>query len=131
MNNVFLLKIKKKKRHYMSKLYNDNDYPVIFSSGSDFGPTKLFFKVDKDLHMKQVNDQNTVKKNKITDNFLIAKSFNIGYYLITPLLAGVFFGYWLDMFFKTKPLFILLLFMLGIAGSFYNLWKIVKDSSMS
>lgn len=81
------------------------DYPVIFSK--------------KGLSTK--------KKGKQGDNdkIMLAKSLNIGYYLITPLLAGVFFGYWMDRFFGTKPAFMLLLLGLGIAGAFYNLWKTI------
>lgn len=92
---------------------------------------KNFFKVDKTLQVKKVAELHEFLKKKTdfnVNNFLVAKSLNIGYYLITPLLLGVFFGYWLDTFFKTKPLFLITLFTIGIISSFYNLWKIVVET---
>ncbi len=68
------------------------------------------------------------KKQAEDDKIELAKSLNIGYYLITPLLVGVFLGYWIDKILGTKPVFLLLFFGLGIVGAFYNLWKTVQDN---
>lgn len=43
--------------------------------------------------------------------------------LIAGILFGLFVGFWLDDYFDTKPLFILLLIILGLAASFYNIYK--------
>ncbi len=52
---------------------------------------------------------------------------NIGFYLIVPILLGVFVGYRLDLWFDTKPFFVLLFIVLGLISSFYNLWKLVRE----
>lgn len=131
-SNDLLMGLIHKKHRHSSQLHQEyDDYPVISGYGSHKLLGKNLFKVDKSLHVKRVDKPHEFAKKKIessVNNFLIAKSLNIGYYLITPLLLGVFFGIGLDLFFKTKPLFFLLLFALGIAGSFYNLWKIVTET---
>jgi len=51
---------------------------------------------------------------------------NIGYYLVTPIVAGVFLGLGLDYWLKTKPFFVVFFLFLGTLGSFYNLFKLLK-----
>lgn len=55
--------------------------------------------------------------------------FNLGYYLLTPLLMGVFLGLTIDNYFHTKPVFTLGLIFLGMFASFYNLYKIFKNNA--
>lgn len=50
---------------------------------------------------------------------------NIGYYLVTPIVAGVFLGLGIDYWLKTKPFFVVLFLFLGTLGSFYNLFKLL------
>lgn len=52
--------------------------------------------------------------------------YNVGIYLMTPLLLGAFIGYSLDRFFRSKPLFVIIFLILGMVSSFYNFWKIIK-----
>ncbi|MBI2049754.1 AtpZ/AtpI family protein [Candidatus Roizmanbacteria bacterium] len=52
---------------------------------------------------------------------------NIGFYLITPILLGVLLGYNMDVWFKSKPFFLILFLVLGTLSSFYNLWKLTKE----
>jgi len=52
---------------------------------------------------------------------------NAGMYLATPLLLGVFFGYQLDRYFRTAPLWMIIFILLGTISSFYNLWKLSKQ----
>lgn len=88
---------------------------------------KTFYKIGKDLKLKKVDQDLPIKSKESLNKIVVAKSLNIGYYLITPILVGAFFGYWLDKVFATKPVFFLIPFSLGVIGSFYNLWKIVKE----
>lgn len=48
-------------------------------------------------------------------------------YIISELIAGIVFGIVLGMFlddyFSTAPIFLLSLIILGLAGSFYNIYK--------
>ncbi|OGK57278.1 hypothetical protein A3J15_02185 [Candidatus Roizmanbacteria bacterium RIFCSPLOWO2_02_FULL_38_10] len=69
------------------------------------------------------------KKNVKNDNLLIANSLNIGYYLVSPILIGVFFGLFIDSKINTKPTFTLIFIVLGLIASFYNLRKIYKDAT--
>lgn len=62
------------------------------------------------------------------NNLLLAKSLNVGYYVITPLLGGVFLGLLLDRYFGTRGVFVIIMILLGTISSFYNLYKLVKES---
>lgn len=61
------------------------------------------------------------------------KKYNFGYYLglvtqlgltvIFSILIGLFIGIFLDKFFKTKGIFLVLFLAIGITGGFYNSYK--------
>lgn len=85
--------------------------------------THLGFDKNFNLHHVAGYKKKVVKNN----NLVLAKYLNLGYYLVTPIIAGVFLGLCLDNLLKTKKLFFVLLFSLGIIGTFYNLYKIYKD----
>ncbi len=68
------------------------------------------------------------KKNKKREQFwLNPLLYNVGIYLMTPILLGVFIGLSLDRWLKTKPLFLILFIILGTISSFYNFWKVAKE----
>lgn len=52
--------------------------------------------------------------------------FNIGFYLVTPILVGLGVGLMFDHWFKTKPVCTILFLLLGMMGSFYNLFTLQK-----
>lgn len=89
---------------------------------------QTFFTVGKDLKMKEVKKEEKQKKISSKLDFSFVNFFNIGYDLITPLVIGVFFGLLIDNFLKTKSVFTTVFIFLGVTGTFYNLWKIVKES---
>jgi ATP synthase protein I len=45
---------------------------------------------------------------------------------VAPIFVCLALGYWIDTYFGTKPLFILVLFFLGIVTAFYNLYRVAK-----
>ncbi|MBP6044778.1 MAG: AtpZ/AtpI family protein [Microgenomates group bacterium] len=53
---------------------------------------------------------------------------NAGMYLATPLLLGVFLGYQLDRYFHTAPFWMIAFILFGTVSSFYNLWKLSKET---
>lgn len=85
------------------------------------------FAVGKGFEMQE-NEEKEKKVKSAQSNFLLAKYINVGYYLLAPLLLGVFAGFMLDRFLKTKPIFTLIFILLGVAGTFYNLFKITKNN---
>lgn len=46
--------------------------------------------------------------------------------IIGGVLFGVIFGLMLDDYFDTAPIFLLILLILGLAGSVYNIYKATK-----
>lgn len=69
-----------------------------------------------------------VKKNEKGFKALELTYLNIGLYLIIPILIGVFLGYNMDIWFNSKPFFLIVLLILGTFSSFYNLWKLTKEN---
>lgn len=66
------------------------------------------------------------KKTEQKEFWLNPMLYNVGIYLMTPILIGVFIGYSLDKILKTKPFLVIIFILLGTLSSFYNFWKIVK-----
>src|SRR3989344_2566549 len=118
---TIISKKKHKLREYGHKEYED--FPVIYSPFYSKAVPKKLYKIDKDLKIKEVGEKDNFNKKirTVDDKILVARSINLGYYLIIPLLFGLFFGYWLDNLFSSKPIFLLIFFSLGVVASFYNL----------
>lgn len=72
------------------------------------------------------NDISDATMKKVNKN-LNFRYFNVGYYLLIPILIGIFLGINFDKWLHTKPVFTLIFIILGAASSFYNLFKITKD----
>lgn len=89
--------------------------------------TKKIYHVGQDLLLRSSSVEKTAGDNKEKENLLLAKSLNIGYYLVIPLLLGVFFGVGIDAHFGTKPVFTIVFLILGVVSTFYNLFTIVTD----
>ncbi len=92
--------------------------------------TKRYIQLDEDLKkIKKYKEFDASRKERDKkDNFLLAFSYNIGYYLVTPLIVGVLFGVLLDNKFHTKPVLTLVFIFLGMVASLYNLLRITKES---
>ncbi|MFH1827507.1 MAG: AtpZ/AtpI family protein [bacterium] len=80
----------------------------------------------QDISIKKVNNRDN--KNYNQRRFLSVFSLNIGVYLITPLLLGVFLGYNIDKYLNKKPLFTMIFIIIGTLSSFYNLVKLTKEN---
>jgi ATP synthase protein I len=91
-------------------------------------------KKNKDI---QITDrQGNLKTNRLTierkdtaDMKSYGQFMNLGFYIATPLVAGIFIGLFLDNWLHTKPIFILTLIILGSIASFYNLIKLTKENA--
>lgn len=81
--------------------------------------------VDKDLN---VRERVVVKKENKNNNFRSYQYLNIGFYLVAPLLVGIFSGLYLDKRFNTKPFFLFLGLSIGVIGTFYNLYRLTKSN---
>ncbi len=92
---------------------------------------KNYYSFDKSLNLKLGNlkDNKTNKtkaKNDISKNILLAKYSNIGYYLMTPILIGVFLGLYLDGRLGTNYLVVIGI-IIGSISTIYNLFRLLKQ----
>lgn len=83
-----------------------------------------YYRIGTDFKIKKSEKfTKTTKK----PNFQLANYLNIGYYLITPLVLGVFLGVVIDRSLKTKHWTLILIFF-GFAASIYNLYRLTKKA---
>lgn len=72
------------------------------------------------------------KKKKKDERYSVDFSYlNIGYYIITPILMGVFVGLALDIWLGTRPLFVMIGILGGTVGIFYNLFTFLRHGEKS
>ena len=45
---------------------------------------------------------------------------------LSPIVVGIFLGFWLDRWSGMTPLFLLLLFFLGVLAGFWNLYRMAQ-----
>ncbi len=45
---------------------------------------------------------------------------------LSPIVVGIFLGFWLDRWSGATPLFLLLLFFLGVLAGFWNLYRMAQ-----
>ena len=58
----------------------------------------------------------------------VSYAFKISAEILAGIFVGLFLGYYTDKIFQTKPLFLIIFLLLGIAGSLLNIYKeINKD----
>lgn len=67
------------------------------------------------------------RKIKNQKKYLNPVYFNVGIYLIVPLLLGTFLGYQLDKWLYTKPMFTVIGICVGLIGLLYNFWKLTQE----
>lgn len=56
----------------------------------------------------------------------MALSTTVVSYLVGPLLIGLFGGRWLDRYFSTSPLFLIIGMLLGLATGIFGLLRVLK-----
>ena len=82
-------------------------------------------KLEKKLKkVKQSKVQNNQYHNKPAVNYSIA--INISIELITGIGLGVFLGLMIDNYLQTKPLMLIICFILGTLVGFFNMYKALK-----
>lgn len=50
-----------------------------------------------------------------------------GFELVGAIAAGGFIGYWLDTWLGTMPIFLILMFLLGVFTGFYNIYRLMNN----
>ncbi len=85
------------------------------------------YQIDQNFN-KKILKKGIKKKQKNNNLISLAKSLNIGYYIISPIFLGILIGLFLDRFFKTSNFYLDLFFFIGIIGSFYNLFRLTKEN---
>ncbi len=91
----------------------------------------LHFSFNSDIILSvQKNDGNGSggKTNWAEMNRSFGLLFNIGYYVAASVGVGLFLGYHIDKYFKTDPVFTLLLTFLGVGAGLFEIIKIAMKS---
>lgn len=51
----------------------------------------------------------------------------LGISMIVPILICLFIGVWIDRFFDTSPLFLIIFIILGVGAGFRSIYVLTKD----
>lgn len=84
-------------------------------------PEELARKI-REARAKQEQD-NPVAADKTGDSTAAGKAFRAATDLVAALVVGGFLGYWLDRWLGTTPLFMIVMFFLGFAAGFLNIYR--------
>lgn len=74
---------------------------------------------------KIAEDKAQTDKDKDSENMRVG--LQAGAELITATVAGGFFGYWIDQWLNTSPLFLIALLILGVITGFINVWRTTQN----
>ena len=85
------------------------------------------YTVDQEGNITKIPTIKAAKKFKNRKKLFDFVNLNIGFYIVAPILLGVFLGLGLDYWLQKKPLFFLIFLVLGTLASFFNLFKLLKD----
>ena len=72
-----------------------------------------------------------LEKNKNKDSgekgVFLGNAFKLGTELIAAVLVGTFIGFILDSWFDTKPILIIIFFLIGVAAGITNVFRSAKN----
>ena len=54
-------------------------------------------------------------------------AFKVGSEIVGGVAAGTILGYFFDKWFNTSPLFFIVFFFFGVAGGFYNIYRLAQN----
>jgi ATP synthase protein I len=81
---------------------------------------------------EDLNKKIELTKNKYksslpqNNNNIIGMAFRIGIELVAAIFVATFIGYYLDKWLGTKPIFIIILFIVGVAAGIFNVVRSAK-----
>ena len=74
-----------------------------------------------------MNNNSPKKRNELGELYKSSGMlFNIGYYICASLLISMALGYYIDSYFGTGPLFLLLFIFIGIITGLLEIFNITK-----
>lgn len=89
----------------------------------------LGHKLDAIQQSKATEARDALKTQNNADN--MSKGIRAGTELVGAIAAGVFLGLLIDGWLGTKPLFLIIMLILGVATGFFNVWKTSQNIGVS
>ena len=71
-------------------------------------------------------NKNKINLSKNNNNNILGLALRISTELVAAVFVATFIGYYLDKWLGTKPIFIIILFMVGIAAGIFNVVRSAK-----
>ncbi|MDP1723568.1 MAG: AtpZ/AtpI family protein [Alphaproteobacteria bacterium] len=78
--------------------------------------------------LKKLQPQKNTRNFYDDDRKMLGIAARIGLEIVIALVVGVGIGYSLDKLFSTKPIFLLLFALFGIAAGVLNIYRLVKGN---
>jgi len=71
-------------------------------------------------------NKNRINLSKNNNNNILGLAFRISTELVAAIFVATFIGYYLDKWLGTKPIFIIILFIVGVAAGIFNVVRSAK-----
>ncbi len=81
---------------------------------------------DFNKRLKNFEKKNLKKNEKIKKSNDLGLFLKAGVEVISPIIVGIVIGIFLDNYFNSKPLFLIVFLILGFGGGISNIYKTVK-----
>lgn len=88
-------------------------------------------KLDAELKSARAEYEKDYNRKQSDDDENVGVGARAGAELVGAILGGALFGYLLDYYFETSPIFFLILTILGVITGFYNIYKITMNFDTS
>jgi ATP synthase protein I len=83
--------------------------------------------LEQKIHAARAGEKSVAEKQKKRDEQNANDGLHAGFELVGAIAAGVFIGYWLDTWLGTMPLFLIVMFFLGVFTGFYNIYRLMNN----
>lgn len=83
--------------------------------------------LDRKLEQASKASEHAVSEQKRKDADNMGVGVRAGTELIGSIVVGVFLGWALDNWLHTKPLFLIIMFLLGVITGFVNVWRTTQN----
>ncbi len=79
----------------------------------------------------QKSEETEAEKRQYENAENMGRGIRAGAELISPIVAAAFLGWLLDGWLGTKPLFLIILLLLGVTTGFINVWRMTRNIGSS
>ncbi len=106
---------------------DDKQQKQVISSEDEEDSTKVIDALGEKIAVAQARHQPKPRSGALSDSAGIGMGFRMAVEMMASVFVGVFLGHQLDKWLDSSPLFLLILFFLGIVTGFWNIIRVAQN----